>query len=85
MLKAATEHTGARQQGYSDHHLFQHFEFTVHHSDTEFSFYSNAQLYNLLNCFTPDQGKRKRKRRCVSTSILLSKITFNINKLYRFN
>lgn len=29
MLEAATEHMGARQQAYSDHHLFQHFAFTL--------------------------------------------------------
>lgn len=49
MLEAATEHMGARQQAYTDHHLFQHFDFTQHHSDIEFSFYSNAQVYNLRN------------------------------------
>lgn len=62
MLEAATEHMDARQQAYSDHHLFQHFDFTLHHSNREFSFHSNVQVYNLLNCFTPDEGNRKRRR-----------------------
>lgn len=47
MLEAATEHMGARQQAYSDQHLFQHFVFTLHHSDTQFSFYSSVQAYHL--------------------------------------
>lgn len=85
MLEAATAHMGARQQAYSDHGLFQHLEFTLHLSDTEFSFYSNVQVYNLLNCFTPDQANRERKRCCVSISILVFKITFNTNKLCRFS